>query len=86
MESVQQVYHLKVDASGRILLPAETRERNHIAGGDTLVFFEDARGLHIKTRDQLIAEAQAHFAKFAPPGVLLSEEVLADRRTESERD
>jgi hypothetical protein len=50
------------------------------------VVVEDINGLHIKTRDQLLAEVQAHFAKFVPRGVLLSDEVNEDRRAEHERD
>jgi AbrB family looped-hinge helix DNA binding protein len=86
MQGERQVYNLKVDASGRIVLPSESRDRHHIANGDTVVAIEDESGLHIKTRDQLLAEVQAHFAKFVPPGVLLSEEILQDRRAEFERD
>ena len=86
MPGEQQVYNLKVDASGRIVLPSGTRERHHIAGGDTVVVVEDDSGLHIKTRDQLLAEVQALFAKHVPRGVLLSDEINADRRTEIERD
>jgi len=86
MSGDHQVYHLKVDTSGRIVLPADARQRNHIAEGDTVVVIDDDSGLHIKTRDQLLAEVQEHFAKFVPKGVLLSEEILEDRRSEIERD
>ena len=86
MQGEQQVYHLKVDASGRIVLPAEARERNHIAEGDTVVVVADAHGLHIKTRATALAEAQAYFAGLAPPDVSLANEILKDRRSESERD
>jgi AbrB family looped-hinge helix DNA binding protein len=86
MQNEPQFYHLKVDSSGRILLPSRARERRHIANGDTVVVVEDENGLHIKTREQLLAEAQAYFAKFVPRGVLLSDEVNEDRRAEHERD
>ncbi len=43
-------------------------------------------GLHIKTRDQLLAEVQAHFEKHVPRRVLLSDEINAERRSEIERD
>jgi AbrB family looped-hinge helix DNA binding protein len=86
MAAERQTYHLKVDSSGRIVLPAEARARNHIAEGDTVVVVEDNNGLHVKTRDQIVAEAQAYFASFVPRDVLLSEEILQDRRSEIERD
>jgi AbrB family looped-hinge helix DNA binding protein len=86
MQGERQVYHLKVDASGRIVLPAEARQRLHIAEGDTVIVVDDALGLHIKTREKALAEAQAYFSKLAPANVSLSKEILKDRRSESERD
>ena len=86
MQTEPQVYHLKVDTSGRVVLPAEMRHKNHIAGGDTILVVKDAQGLHIKTRDQVIKETQAYYAKLAPADVMLSEELLKDRRLEIERD
>jgi AbrB family looped-hinge helix DNA binding protein len=86
MSGKQQVYNLKVDSSGRIAIPSEARERRHISSGDTVVVIEDDAGLHIKTRDQLLAEIQAAFAKSVPRGVLLSDEINEERRSEIERD
>jgi AbrB family looped-hinge helix DNA binding protein len=86
MSGEHQVYRLKVDSSGRIVLPADARARNHIAEGDTVIVVEDALGLHVKTREQIKAEVQAYFADLALPDVLLSEEILQDRRAEHERD
>jgi AbrB family looped-hinge helix DNA binding protein len=86
MSGQNQVYNLKVDASGRIAIPSEARERRHISTGDTVVVIEDDSGLHIKTRDQLLAEIQAEFARKVPRGVLLSDEINEERRSEVERD
>jgi AbrB family looped-hinge helix DNA binding protein len=82
----QQVYHLKVDSSGRIAIPAEARERRRIAPGDTVVMSHDAFGMRVKTLDEVIAEAQAYYARIVPRGVLLSDEVNEDRRAHNERD
>ena len=62
MQAEPQVYHLKVDSSGRIVLPADARARNRIAEGDTVTVVADNHGLHIKTREQIKAEVQAYFA------------------------
>jgi AbrB family looped-hinge helix DNA binding protein len=43
MQGEQEVYHLKVDASGRIVLPADARQRNRIAEGDTVIITETLR-------------------------------------------
>ena len=82
MSATRQVHNLKVDASGHVVLPSETRERLHISGGDTVIIVEDEAGVHLKTRDQLLAEAQASFATLAPKDVLLSKEILQERRSE----
>ncbi len=86
MGSAPQTYHLKVDSSGRILLPSDARERHRIANGDTVIVTDEPSGLRIKTLDEVIAEAQAYFAKLVPRGVLLSDEINQDRRAECERD
>ena len=86
MQTEPQVYRLKVDNSGRIVLPADLRQQNHIAEGDTIVVVKDNHGLHIKTLDQVITEVPAEFAKHVPRGVLLGDEVNAERRSEIERD
>jgi AbrB family looped-hinge helix DNA binding protein len=86
MPDKQQIYNLKVDSSGRIALPSEARQRRHICTGDTVVVIEDDDGLHIKTREQLLAEVQEQFARHVPRGVLLSDEINAERRSEIERD
>jgi AbrB family looped-hinge helix DNA binding protein len=86
MQEKSQVYNVKVDSSGRIALPSDARERRHIASGDTVVLVEDENGLHIKTREQLLAEVQELFAQHVPRGVLLSDEINAERRAEHERD
>jgi len=82
----QHIYHARVDSSGRIVIPADARLRNHISEGDTLVVVEDRQGLHVKSLDQAIADAQAYFAALAPAKRILSDELLADRRSENERD
>jgi AbrB family looped-hinge helix DNA binding protein len=53
-----QIYHLKLDGRGRIVLPARVRARYHIASGDTITLIDDEYGLHIKTRERIVAETQ----------------------------
>jgi len=86
MDGAKQVYHVKLDSSGRLLIPSEARERHQMASGETLVVVEDEFGLRVKTRHEVLAEAQAYYSKLAPPGILLSDEINEDRRAEFERD
>jgi AbrB family looped-hinge helix DNA binding protein len=80
------VYRSKVDASGRIVLPAAVRLRQHIHTGDQVVIIEGHDGLQVKTQEQAIREAQNLFAQLAPPDVLLSEELIAERREEAKHE
>ena len=57
-QHIYHVSHARVDSSGRIVIPAGARERHHISEGDTLVVVEDQQGLHVKSLDQAIADAQ----------------------------
>jgi AbrB family looped-hinge helix DNA binding protein len=60
---------------GRIVLPADVRERAHLRAGTRLVLLETPDGLVLLTRDQLRARVRAELA-----GLDLVGELLADRR------
>jgi len=81
-----RVYRSKVDSSGRIVLPADVRLRQHIQTGDQVVIIEGNDGLQVKTHDQTIREARDIFAKLAPPDVLLSGELIRERREEAKHE
>lgn len=87
MEGLEpRTYHTKLDGSGRIVLPAELRQRHHLAEGDTLVVIDDEGGLRVKPFDQLVQEAQDYFRRVIPAGVSLSEQLAAERRAEALRE
>lgn len=86
MQTESRTYHLKIDAFGRLTLPAEVRSRHQIAGEQKIVMTDDAFGLRMRTQTEVIAEAQAYFKTIAPADVLLSEEIHADRRAEAARE
>jgi len=81
-----RIYHSKVDASGRIVLPADVRLRQHICTGDQVVIIESDDGMRLRTYEQAVRDAQAVFAQLAPPEIVLSEELIRDRRIEAERE
>lgn len=85
-EQEEHVYRTKIDSSGRIVIPAEARQRSKLEEGDTVVLVEDKHGLHVKSLEQALTDAQAYFASLAPPERLLSDEINAERRSEAERD
>lgn len=79
-------YSARIDTSGRIVIPAELRDRLHVGPGDELVLQEADVGITVKSYSQVLAEAQAFFATLAPPGVSLVDELLADRRVDAARE
>jgi AbrB family looped-hinge helix DNA binding protein len=81
-----RTYHTKLDGSGRIVLPAELRQRHHLAEGDTLVVIEDEAGVHVKPFDRVVREAQAYFRQAIPQGVSLADDLAAERRAEADRE
>lgn len=60
---------------GRIVVPAEVRERAGLAEGTILILLETPNGLVLLTRDQLRARVRDELA-----GLDLVAELLADRR------
>ena len=81
-----KTYHVNIDSAGRVVIPAEARQRNQLGAAGTVIVVDDGHGLHLKSQDQAIADAQAYFASLAPPERILSDEIIADRRSEAERD
>ena len=63
---------------GRLVIPAELRERAGLAEGATLILLETPSGLVILTRSQLQDLVRANLA-----GVDLVGELLAERRAEA---
>jgi len=66
---------------GRLVLPADVRERYGIGEGTELVLVDSPEGLALLTRDQLKRRVRANLA-----GPSLVEDLLADRRSAAERE
>jgi len=63
---------------GRLVVPAEVRERAGLTEGSPLVFVETDAGLVLLTREQVKARVRADLS-----GVDLVDQLLADRRQAS---
>jgi len=66
---------------GRLVLPAELRERLHVSAGDPLVLLDTPRGVVLATRQQLKQLVREDLA-----GLDLVSELLADRRLAASDD
>lgn len=76
----------KMSEGGRVVIPAEFREKYGLAVGDTLVWAEDEHGLTLSSHRASIRRAQAIVAKYKRPGVDEVEAFLRDKRAEAQRE
>lgn len=72
-------YRLTVGDRGRIVLPAELRERAHLHAGTPLTLLESTEGLVLLTREQLLKRVRAELE-----GATLVDDLLRERRAAAE--
>ena len=78
------VFQLTVDERGRLVLPAEVRDRLKIASGDPIALIVEKDGtISLKTREVAIRNLRGMFKHLATPGKLASDELIAERRREA---
>jgi AbrB family looped-hinge helix DNA binding protein len=76
----------KLNANGRIVIPAVVREAMGVKPGDTLLLDLEDGVLRVESLMMRVRRIQEEVAKYIPPGVLLSEELIAERREEARRE
>lgn len=76
----------KVIAGGRIALPAEVRRKLDLHRGDTVLFEVHDDEVRIRSARAALRKIQRRLQEFAPDEGLVSEELVAERRAEAERD
>jgi AbrB family looped-hinge helix DNA binding protein len=74
-------HHVVVGDRGRIVVPADVRERTGLSAGTPLVLIETPDGLILLTREQLKARVRAELV-----GLDLVNELLAERRAQAEAE
>lgn len=76
----------KVSDGGRVVIPIEIRQSMSIREGDAVLWdFHDGVAT-LTTRRTQLKEAQAMVRKYVPQEVSLVDELIADRRAESNQD
>ena len=76
----------KIGEKGRIVIPADMREKLGIKPGDIVEISMGEHELRIKSFPQRLLEIQQRMAKYATTGKLWSDELIADRREEARRE
>lgn len=84
--TAQRAYNLKVQAQGRVVVPADVRAELGVKEGDDLILLKDAGGYRLTSR-RLLAESL--YGSLKKEGAIaerdLTGELLDDRRAEAER-
>jgi AbrB family looped-hinge helix DNA binding protein len=76
---------VKLEKSGRILIPAAVRRKLNLSAGSELLLRVDEAGIRIGTRAQALTRVHDRLRKYIPSGRILSQELLDERRQEAKR-
>ena len=79
-------FHVKVVEGGKIAIPAALRRKHGFDVGKTLVVDDVGGSVTIRTLDDAVAAAQAIMAQVASADRVLSDELIAERRAEADRE
>lgn len=81
------VYHVTVTDRGRLVLPAEVREKLEIRDGDRIaVILENDGTVSLMTRKVALDQLQGMFKHLAPKDHFASDDIIAERRREARMD
>lgn len=77
---------VRITEGGRIVIPVEFRRALGLNVGDELLMQVEDGEMRLFTPEQGIKRAQEIIRQYVPEGVCLSDELIADRRAEAERE
>ena len=77
---------MRINQNGRIVIPAPYRKALGVDIGDEIILRMEDDELRITTMKRKIERAQRIARKYVKPGVLLSDELIAERREEAKRE
>ena len=77
---------VRVDTAGRVVIPAELRQKLGIEPGQELILAEDGQGIRLQTFAQAVRAAQEAFSPYRIPGQSVVNELIRDRREEARRE
>jgi AbrB family looped-hinge helix DNA binding protein len=76
----------KINQNGRIVIPAAIRQEMGLKAGESLLMEVEDGVLRIESYLARIRRIQREIAQFAKPGILASDELIAERREEARRE
>ncbi len=82
----EQVVTARLSENGRIVIPADIRQKLELSPGDTVLLSVEGYVLKIEPQRARIRRIQESMRQFLPPDRVLSDELIADRREEARRE
>ncbi|MGA3345962.1 MAG: AbrB/MazE/SpoVT family DNA-binding domain-containing protein [Terracidiphilus sp.] len=76
----------KINESGRVVIPAALRQQMGIKAGDSVLMEVEDGVLRMESHRARIRRIQREIAQFAKPGILASDELIAERREEARQE
>ena len=76
----------KINESGRVVIPAALRQQMGIKAGDSVLMEVEDGVLRMESHRARIRRFQREIAQFAKPGILASDELIAERREEARQE
>ena len=76
----------KIVSGGRLQLPVDIRRAMGLDDGDTVVMELRDGELHVTPYHQVLKQVRERLREYVPEDVSLSDELIADRRAEAERE
>ncbi|PAX09176.1 AbrB/MazE/SpoVT family DNA-binding domain-containing protein [Sphingomonas lenta] len=81
-----EAQRVKIVDGGKLVIPASMRRELGLATGDTVLVDIDEGELRVRSVGRAVERARAILRKYVPEGVGLSDELIAERRREAERE
>jgi AbrB family looped-hinge helix DNA binding protein len=85
-EQPTQSTRVRVDTAGRVVIPAELRQKLGIKAGEDLLLRQDEHGIHLQTFAQAVKAVQEVFAPYRPAGKSVVDELIREREEEARRE
>lgn len=77
---MDQRIRMRLNANGRVVIPASVRKILGVEAGDNLILERKGNVFCLTTQQQRIQRAQQRAKKYLAPGTSLADELIAERR------
>ena len=81
-----EAQRVKIINGGKLVIPAPMRRELGISSGDTVMVDIADGELRVRSVGKALERARAILRRYVPEGVSLSDELIAERRLEAERE